>query len=66
LYLISLFSSITATEPLNYSSSQEEAETEDDGCDAPDATVSKVVALTSVNDEESCHLLQTEDDSGNF
>ena len=56
-------------EPLNYSSSQEEVETEDDGCDAPDSILVKegitgVYDVTS-NDEESCHLLQTEDDSEN-
>lgn len=56
-------------EPLNYSSSQEEVETEDDCCDGPESSHIKD-ALTGVydvtsNDEESCHLLQTEDDSEN-
>lgn len=62
VYLLSL-------EPLNYSSSQEEVETEDDCCDGPESSHIKD-ALTGVydvtsNDEESCHLLQTEDDSEN-
>lgn len=57
-------------EQVNYSSSQEEVETEDDCGDAPDAAMlgkdggTTVYDLTS-NDEESCHLLQTEDDSEN-
>ncbi|XP_021954660.1 ralBP1-associated Eps domain-containing protein 2 isoform X2 [Folsomia candida] len=54
----------TNVEPLNYSSSQEET---DDGCDSTDVihlkeAVPGVYDVTS-NDEESCHLLQTEDDS---
>lgn len=61
--------SFYVVEPLNYSSSQEEVETEDDGCDAPESVLVKegitgVYDVTS-NDEESCHLLQTEDDSEN-
>jgi len=56
-----------AVEPTNYSSSQEEVETEDDCCDAPESghlkeAIPGVYDVTS-NDEESCHLLQTEDDS---
>ncbi|CAL8115006.1 unnamed protein product [Orchesella dallaii] len=56
-------------EPLHYSSSQEEVETEDDCCDGPESshikdTLAGVYDVTS-NDEESCHLLQTEDDSEN-
>lgn len=59
--------SLFIAEQLNYSSSQEEAETEDDIGDAPDVLHLKEI-LTGVydvtsNDEESCHLLQTEDDS---
>jgi hypothetical protein len=57
-----------SVEPTNYSSSQEEVETEDDCCDAPDSAGHLKEALSGVydvtsNDEESCHLLQTEDDS---
>lgn len=63
------FCNIWVVEPLNYSSSQEEVETEDDCCDGPESSHIKD-ALTGVydvtsNDEESCHLLQTEDDSEN-
>lgn len=57
-------------EPLNYSSSQEEVETEDDCCDGLESGPHIKDALAGVydvtnNDEESCHLLQTEDDSEN-
>jgi len=54
-------------DPLNYSSSQDEVETEDDGNDAPESAIlgkDGVYDVTS-HDEESCHLLQTEDDSEN-
>ena len=57
-------------EPLNYSSSQDEVETEDDCNDAPESAmlgkegIPGVYDVTS-NDEESCHLLQTEEDSEN-
>jgi len=55
-----------AVEPLNYSSSQEEVETEDDCNDAADSSILGKEGIPGVydvtsNDEESCHLLQTED-----
>lgn len=55
-------------EPLNYSSSQEEVETEDDCCDngtGAHVKDSKTGVYDVNNDEESCHLLQPEDDSEN-
>ena len=57
-------------EQVNYSSSQEEVETEDDCGDAPATAILGKEGLSTVydvtsNDEESCHLLQTEDDSEN-
>ncbi|CAG7731911.1 unnamed protein product [Allacma fusca] len=60
---------VKPVELLNYSSSQEEVETEDDCCDAPESILVKEgipgVYDVASNDEESCHLLQTEDDSEN-